>query len=390
MSVVNFGQACPVVFGSGALEALPEKARNLGMSKVLLVTEAELISLGISSRAKDVLESNGIKVVLFDKVTADPKDALINEGADFLASVSDIDGIIGCGGGSSMDSAKCIAMVNANGGVISDYYYTNFKKVERGLPVILIPTTSGTGSETSAWTVVTDSETGLKNNTSLFPADLALVDPALTYTLPAGQTSSTGLDTLAHGFSAITADPSDNPYIRLMGCEVIKLVFENLPAAVNEPSNRKAREKMSLAACYGGMILSDGLALQFDHSFGEVFGAKYHRPHGLCCAWGLPGAVAMTAKYDPEKTRLIAPYMGVCLSGNESEEETIKLMTDRIVQLMRDCRCQTLKEAGYTLDDCLSLAGNIMSSGQYGAFPKKNMSREEVEYYLKLTYEAYQ
>ena len=105
MSVVNFGQACPVVFGSGALEALPEKARNLGMSKVLLVTEAELISLGISSRAKDVLESNGIKVVLFDKVTADPKDALINEGADFLASVSDIDGIIGCGGGSSMDSA---------------------------------------------------------------------------------------------------------------------------------------------------------------------------------------------------------------------------------------------------------------------------------------------
>lgn len=390
MSIVNFGQACPVVFGNGALDALPEKARALGMSKILLITESDLIKFNISSQAKKILEDNGIQVIVFDKVTADPKDTLINEGADFLTSVPDIDGIIGCGGGSSMDAAKCIAMVNANGGVISDYYYTNFKKVKKGLPVILIPTTAGTGSETSAWTVVTDSETGLKNNTSLFPADLALVDPKLTYTLPAGQTSSTGLDTLAHGFSAITADPSDNPYIKLLGCEVIKLVFENLSDAVNEPSNEKARENMALAACYGGMILSDGLALQFDHSFGEVFGAKFHKPHGLCCAWGLPGAVAMTAKYDPDKTRLIAPYMGIQLSGSESAEDTVKLMTDRIVELMRNCKCQTLKDAGYTIDDCLSLADNIMQSGQYGAFPKKNMSKEEIEYYLKLTYEAYQ
>lgn len=390
MTMVNFGQACQVAFGTGALETLPEKAKALGMSKVLLVTEADLMRFQVSSKVKDVLEAHEIEVVLFDKVTADPNDVLVNEGAKFLASIPDIDGIIGCGGGSSMDTAKCIAMVNANGGMISDYYFTKFKSVKRGLPIICVPTTSGTGSETSAWTVVTDSETGLKNNTSLFPADAALVDPMLTYTLPAGQTCATGLDTLAHGFSAVTADPAGNPYIRLMGCEVIRLAFQYLPIAVKEPSNTEAREKMALAACYGGMILTDCMALQFDHSFGEVFGAKFHKPHGLCCAWGLPGAVAMTAKYDVESTRIVAPAMGLQLDEKASSDEIVKAMTGRIVGLMRACDCQSLKEAGFTMEDCLSLTDDIMASGQYAAFPKKNMSKEEVESYIRFTFEAYQ
>ncbi len=390
MNVVNFGQSCPVTFGTGALEALPEKAKSLGMNKVLLVTEADLIKFNVASKVIEALEAANLEVVLFDKVTADPKDVLINEGADFLAAHAGIDGIIGCGGGSSMDTAKCIAMLNANGGVIADYYYTNFKPVKRGLPIICIPTTSGTGSETSAWMVVTDSATGLKNNTSLFPADLALVDPTLTYTLPAGQTCATGLDSLAHGFSAITADPIANPYIRLVGYEVIKLVFEYLPTAVKDPSNAEAREKMALAACYGGMILTDCMALQFDHSFGEVFGAKFHKPHGLCCAWGLPGAVAMTAKYDLNSSKFVAPAMGITLDENADIDEIIKVMTDKIVALLHDCNCQTLKDAGFTLEDCLSLADDIIASGQYGAFPKKNMPKDEIESYLKLTFEAYQ
>lgn len=393
MGIMTWSRSNPSIFGTGALQHLGQRAKMLGISKAFLVTEQALIDFKVATQVIDKLTEAGIEIVTYTNITGEPTTNNVAEAIEIVRNDPTIDGIIGCGGGSAMDCAKGVALLSKNPGKIQDYIGVPFDFVpKRGLPLISIPTTSGTGSEASPFVVLTDSETGLKN-CAIYTGDLAIVDPTLTYTVPASVTCTTGLDALAHVVEGMTSVYDFNYVIQLMCVDAVKIIFKWLPIAVAEPENKEAREMMALASHMAGMIIME-YPSHFGHSFGEAFGAKFHTPHGITCAWGLPGSVAIGAKYQFEKSLAAAESMDIVVPEGCTPDELATLMTNKVLDLMKECKCKSLKASGYSLEDCLSIAEDCTKNGGYPGIPTgtpgEKMSVEELEKYITLCYEAYQ
>ncbi|SDX87442.1 iron-containing alcohol dehydrogenase [Eubacterium barkeri] len=382
MKVASWNIFCPTLFGTGASELVGEKAKELGMSKVMLVTEADLIKFGIATKVQQQLENAGLQVVVFDKVAIDAPTDTCDAGGDF-AKAEKVDGIVAVGGGSSLDTAKAIALLTGNEGPINKYYLA--PPVKRGIPLITIPTTAGTGSENTQYLVIADSETGIKKVPEYAP-DLALVDPVLTYTLPKGQTAATGMDALAHCAEAITSK-NWNPYAYTFAEEGIRIVMKWLPVAVKEPENEEAREKLAYAANLGGMAITV-CGCQMGHAWAQCFGGMFHIPHGLGCAWGLPGAMYYAGKHCPEDAKLVAKAMGIPFEDDIPSDQLADLMAKRVGDLMREIDLPTAKSQGYSLEDCLSVAKYLPDDAAIQNAPKMP-TLEEIKDYITVTYNAY-
>jgi alcohol dehydrogenase class IV len=292
---------------------------------------------------------------------------------------------VAVGGGSSLDTAKAVCIIlSQKGTTIRDYYHIEEDAHE--MKLITLNTTSGTGSELSQWAVIQDVTTGAKEM-PVYKPDLAIVDPALTYSVPAATTAWTGMDVLAHCVEAIT-NRNYNPYGYIFGKEGIRLTMEWLPKAVKEPENRKAREQMSLAANLGGMAIS-ACGCQIGHSFAQTFGAINHIPHGLGCAWGLPGVMVYTAKYG-ERSNLetVAEAMDVPFSEDTDTMELAESLAEKVKELMRELSIKSVKDYGYTLEDCLDSAVLFAHDGAFGNSPG-NPGMDEIKEYIEYTYEFY-
>lgn len=385
MKLANWNQFCPTFFGTGSSTLIGDKAKELGMKKVMVVTEADLIKFKVATKVIDTLKEAGLEVCVFDQCKADAPSDICDAGAAF-ARDNNIDGIVAVGGGSSIDTAKAICIIVGEGGNTIRDYYTSMN-AKRVLKLIAIPTTAGTGSENSQYAVIGDSKTGVKEVPQYNP-DLALVDPVLTYTLPAGQTAATGMDALAHCAEAITSK-FWNPYANIFAVEGIKIVMEWLPIAVKEPENEKAREMMAFAANLGGMAILE-CSCHIGHAWSQCFGGKYHVPHGLGCAWGLPGAMVFAAKHCPrEDAQLVADAMGIEYTDETSPIELAKLMGDKVIRLMKEVGIPSLKSKGYTLEDCLSVADRFEHDAAFAGC-QGNPGIDDVNEFIRYTYEAYQ
>lgn len=385
MKVADWNLFCPTFFGTHAVTLIGEKAKALGMSKIMVVTESDLIKFKVATQVIDELEKAGFEVVVFDKCKADAPSDICDEGAAY-AKENKVDGLVAVGGGSSIDTAKAICIIVGEGGTTIRDYYTCMN-AKRKLKLIAIPTTAGTGSENSQYAVIGDSATGVKEVPQYNP-DLALVDPVLTYTLPASQTAATGMDALAHCAEAITSQ-FWNPYANIFAVEGIKLVMKWLPTAVKEPQNEKAREMMSFAANLGGMAILP-CSCHMGHTWAQCFGGKYHIPHGLGCAWGLPGAMVYAAKHGSrEEAELVADAMGLTYTDETSSIELAEMMGDKVIALMKEINIPSLKSMGYTLDDCLSVADRFPHDAAFAGC-QGNPTMDDVVEYIKYTYEAYQ
>ena len=252
MSVYMWNTFCPTLFGTGASGETGERAKALGMHRVMVCTEQALCEFGVVTPVIDALKDAGLEVFVFDRCRADAPSDICDAGAAYVREHA-IDGVVAVGGGSTLDTAKAVGIViSQNGTTIRDYY--GIGEAEHTLKLITLSTTSGTGSELSQWAVIGDVETGAKEM-PVYKPDLAIVDPALTYSVPAGVTAATGMDVLAHCVEAIT-NRNYNPYGYIFGKEGIRLTLQWLPVAVKEPKNAQAREAMSLAASLGGMAIS--------------------------------------------------------------------------------------------------------------------------------------
>ena len=229
-------------------------------------------------------------------------------------------------------------------------------------------------------------ETGAKEM-PVYKPDLAIVDPVLTYSLPAGPTAATGMDVLAHCVEAIT-NRNYNPYGYIFGKEGIRLTLKWLPVAVKEPDNAEAREKMSLAANLGGMAIS-ACGCQIGHSFSQTFGAHHHIPHGLGCAWGLPGVMVYTAQYG-ERSNLeeVADAMDVSYTAETDSMQLAEQLAKRVTDLMRELGIKSLKDSGFTLEDCLASAEQFFHDGAFGNSPGAP-GEKEIREYITYTYHAY-
>ena len=275
------------------------------------------MAAGIAGKALAALKSRGIDPALFDGVEPDPSSKVVSMAWEcYTAGRCDL--VVGLGGGSAMDTAKAVNILRHNEGPILRFANGDPMKAAPGL--VVVPTTSGTGSELSDGLVISGDD-GEKHPilATLASSEYAVVDPELMVGMPPHITSSTGFDTLAHGMEAFTSTAAD-----LLSDQISKRVMEMvtrwLPLAVADGSNIEARSNMAAACLMGGWMLRYGHT-HAGHSVAHVLGAHFHIPHGFACAYALPFVVEFNATAIPDKTRRIAKQFGAHLTGYETPEE---------------------------------------------------------------------
>ena len=279
-----------MMFGVGVVENIGERIRQLKIKKILLTTDPVMFSMGRVDEVRKILESSGISTVIFSKVEPDPPIELI-EGASKIYTDNDCDGILGLGGGSSMDTAKAIGLRVSHTGEMREYesIVGGSAKIKPLLPpIICIPTTSGTGSEVNPYAVITDKERDLKfmlMSNHLIPR-LAVIDPNYCKTMPSSLTVESGIDAMAHCIEGyVSLAIPYHPYLEAMAVYGVKLVGRSLIQAYKNGNDIGARTDMCMAAICGGLAFLKGLGV--GHAITHVLGAHYHLPHGRAAIYGL-------------------------------------------------------------------------------------------------------
>lgn len=282
-----------LIFGANASQLAGTEVRKLTDKPVLFVVEPIVNRLGVDAEARKSLSAQGVEYNVYTGVAPEPH---LDDAAELIRMVRSkpYGAVIGIGGGSVMDSAKLAAMAAANDGDVYEMF-KNPSSITKSLPTMLMPTTSGTGSEVSPYIVMSDAG-GNKlfvGEPSLYAA-IALVDPVLTRTMPPKVTSSTGIDALTHGLEG--AIGVSNPYTMAMAAKCAELVFKYLPRAVKNGDDIEARYYMSFASVLGMLAYTQGGGL-YAHSMSYILTARKGLPHGTGCGLALPYTLAYNRPY---------------------------------------------------------------------------------------------
>jgi len=281
-------QTVPVLhFGEGCLGELPGQIAALCASRPMIVTDKGIVNAGLIAPVEQTLRAAGLDIVIFDSVIADPPETIVLQAIE-AAKAAGVDIVIGLGGGSSLDTAKVVAALAVDGAQPLTEIYGVGALERKGLPTILIPTTSGTGSEVSAISILTTRETTKAGIVSphLF-ADVALLDPALTLGLPADVTAATGIDAMVHAIEAFTGRNAKNPVSDMLAIEALKLLTANIETACFDGRNMLAREAMLRGSMLAGQAFANS-PVGAIHALAYPLGGIYHIPHGLSNALVMP------------------------------------------------------------------------------------------------------
>ncbi|WP_299594647.1 iron-containing alcohol dehydrogenase [uncultured Microbulbifer sp.] len=286
MSHFNFDSCKSIVCEPGAIARLGELSVNLGTLRVLLVTDRGLVDAGLHQSAVDSLTKAGVECLLYTDVVADPPESIVEDAIEF-ARDHNIDGVIGFGGGSSMDVAKLVAALFHTQLALEDAYGVGNIKGSR-LPLIQIPTTAGTGSEVTPIAIITTGETTKAGVVSpqLLP-DIALLDADLTLGLPPQVTAATGIDAMVHAIEAYTSAIKKNPYSDMLAKEALRLLSSNIETVVYDGQNRDARSAMLLGSLLAGQAFANAPVAAV-HALAYPLGGHFHIPHGLSNSLVLP------------------------------------------------------------------------------------------------------
>jgi alcohol dehydrogenase class IV len=302
-----------VRFGVGVLSTLSNEVKKLGIKKALIVTDPGISQSGLVQPVKEQLSIAAIGVDIFSEAEPEPSLSGLNNAARKL-NKSNYEGVIGIGGGSSIDTAKGLAVLLAHGGEGQDYIGTD-KIPGPGIPVIAIPTTAGTGSEVTNIAIFSDPEKELKLGmiSTYLLAKLALVDPTITYGCPPGVTAASGIDALVHAIECYTGNKANN-FTDAIAIKAMQLVSDNLRKAVNDGSNKDARNAMAEGAMLAGIAFGNsGVAAV--HALAYPLGARFHVSHGVANGLLLPYVMRCNLSADPMKYAFIAEIMGESVEG---------------------------------------------------------------------------
>jgi alcohol dehydrogenase class IV len=374
-----------MAIGGGALAELPGVLARLGLARPLIVTDPYIAGCGILERATVLLDGAGVPWSVFSETVPDPTTDAIAMGVARLAS-GDFDSLVAVGGGSSIDTAKGMSVLFANGGQMRDYKVPN--DIPRaGLPVVAIPTTAGTGSEVTRFTVVSDTETDEKMliaGLACCPS-AAIVDFELTLSMPLRLTADTGIDSLTHAIEAYVSRRA-SPYTDGLARNAMGLIARNIRTACGEPHNRAAREAMMLGAMTAGMAFSNA-SVALVHGMSRPIGAFFHVPHGLSNAMLLPEITAFSAPAALERYADCARAMGVAEEGEGSQSAVARLL-DELRRLNQDLKVPSPKAYGIDrarYDELLPvMAGQALASGSPANNPRVPTGEEIIELYRRV------
>lgn len=371
------------VVGTNVLGEAAPLLKKMG-NKAFIVTGRHVAVSDMMKQLTALLDENGIDCVIFDGITGEPTDTMIEKGVEMLKS-SGCDFIIGIGGGSPLDSAKAIAAMAVNKGSIADY---NGKEITGEiLPLAAIPTTAGTGSEATKFTVITDSEKGIKmllKGDVLVPK-LAIVDSSFTVGAPKSVTSATGLDALTHAVEAYTSRKAFS-MTDTLAVSAVKRIMKYLPIAYKEPDNSLAREQMSIAALEAGICINNS-SVTIVHGMSRPIGALFHVPHGMSNAMLLKECLSFAVSGAYEKFANLGRETGVA-SDSDSDETAAEKFIDSLQDICDVCEIPTLEQYGIDRDEYYSkiskMATDAVASGSPANTVKEVTVDDCIEIYKKL------
>ncbi|RRR77252.1 MAG: iron-containing alcohol dehydrogenase [Candidatus Viridilinea halotolerans] len=373
-----------MVVGSNAVEQVGEQCRKRGWSKALIVTDKIMASLGLVARVEQLLAASEIGSVVYAGVNSEPVVEFVQEGLD-IYKANACDFVVAVGGGSPIDAAKAVAVLVTNPGSIEQYKGLG-KLANPGVPLVAIPTTAGTGSEATLFTIITDQKTDVKmliGSPYLMPT-VAIVDPLLTLSSPPGVTAATGIDALVHAIEAYVS-VKRQPMSDMFCLSAIELISQNIRQAWANGNNIAAREQMMLGAMQAGIAFSNA-SVALVHGMSRPIGANFHIAHGVSNAALLAVVTDFSLIGDPVRYARIAQVMGENTSG-------LALMdaADRVVvairRLVRDIRIPSLRQLGVERERLMELAPAMadaaIDSGSPGNNPRKPTKQEIIELYAR-------
>lgn len=349
-----------IIIGKDALQISKLHIKDFG-SKALIVTDDMMVRLGNLDRVVDVLKFTGIEYTVYSKVNSEPTDIMVKEGKH-IYDQNDCNFLIALGGGSPIDTMKAIGVMITNEGEISDYLG---KVIEKDLPkMIAIPTTAGTGSEATQFTIISDVKRDIKmllSGQGLIP-NLAIVDPIFTMTAPPSVTAATGIDALTHAIESFTSRKSQ-PMSDSFAISAVKRIFENLKIAYIEGSNEEARKEMSIASLEAGIAFNNS-SVTIVHGMSRPIGALFHVPHGLSNAMLLESCLEFAKEGCRDKLAYLAKIIGI---ENLNEEDSANSFVNEVTKLCKDLNIMTLKEFGVNkyefLENLDKMAEDALESG---------------------------
>ncbi|MBD1558184.1 iron-containing alcohol dehydrogenase [Vibrio sp. S9_S30] len=371
--------------GAGASQKIAEVLTGFGCKAPLLVTDNVMVSLGYPDKIIQSLSQAGMDCAVFSDTVPEPTVSSISQGVDVFRQ-GQYDAIIALGGGSPIDSAKAINILGTHGGAMRDYKFPRVV-TEAGVPLIAIPTTAGTGSEVTRFTIITDDEADEKMlclGLGFMP-DAALVDYELTSSVPPRVTADTGIDALTHAIEAYVSQKA-NLFSDAQATAAMRLIAPNLRKAYHEPNNHEAREAMMLGSTLAGMAFS-AASVALVHGMSRPIGAFFHVPHGLSNAMLLPAITQFSIPSAKSRYADCARHMGIVLQ-EASDDVACHSLVQELIAINQELSVPTMSEFGIDKEQYFSLcevmAEQALASGSPGNNPRVPSQQEIVGLYHQL------
>ncbi len=363
-----------IISGAGALDMAKNEISRQG-KKALIVTDQVMIQLGNAKKLEEILEEQGVAYSVYAEITGEPTDKMIKAGLEQYRN-QDCDFLIALGGGSPIDSMKAIAsLINTDCG-ISDYMG---KTIDCKMPpMTAIPTTAGTGSEATQFTIITDTEKDIKmllKGKVLMP-DLAVIDPQFTMTAPPAITAATGLDALCHCVEAYTSRKAQ-PLSDTFALSAVKRIFTYLPRAYHNGQDQEARTQMSLAALEAGIAFNNS-SVTIIHGMSRPIGALFHIPHGMSNAMLLDECLKEVVSGAYERFGTLGREIGAA-GINDTDEIASQKFVARIGELVRDLEIPTLEEYGVSRKEFFSVIDKMSTDAMDSGSPQNTMKEIDIE-----------
>ena len=369
-----------IISGSGALNMAEEVLKGLG-KKALIVTDKVMIQLGNCAKVEAALKNQGVEYAIYSEIVGEPTDTMIENGLK-LYKEEGCDFLVALGGGSPIDSMKAIGALVINGGCISDYMG---KVIDVEMPpMVAIPTTAGTGSEATQFTIITDTKKNIKmllKGKVLMPS-LAIIDPQFTMTAPPKITAATGLDALCHAVEAYTSRKAQT-LSDTFAMSAVKRIFKYLPAAFKDGSNEEARVQMSVAALEAGIAFNNA-SVTIIHGMSRPIGALFHVAHGLSNAMLLKECLTFALEGAYDRFADLGRAVGVAVDTDSDKEASEKFLA-AVEAITKELETPTLGEFGIDKDEFFKVIDKMAFDAMDSGSPQNTM-REVTEDDVKQIY----
>jgi alcohol dehydrogenase class IV len=381
-----FSTTKSIVSEIGAVARIAEICSQLDISKPMIITDQGIVNVGLMQPLDTAFNQAGNAYFCFDQVVADPPEHIVVAAVAYAKKVA-ADGIIGFGGGSSLDTAKLVALLANSDEQLADIYGVDTVRGQR-LPLILIPTTAGTGSEVTPIAIVTTGDTTKAGVVSsvLLP-DVALLDASLTLGLPSHVTAATGIDAMVHAIEAYTSAIKKNPYSDLLAKQALTLLSSNIVEATFNGSNVEARQAMLLGACLAGQAFANAPVAAV-HALAYPLGGHFHIPHGLSNALVLIQVMNFNLSHCADLYAELAPSFSDSISLNGNDEEVSQALISYLASLIKQLKLPVnLAEMGIDKSDINILAQDAMLQTRLLVNNPKSVTIEDV---LNIYHKAHQ